>query len=165
MLRLLVLSFETVRWGLRLDAIDEVRRRSVDDDAGSDSNVLRRDDVGPREGVAVLVEFERCGSSVLDELALDVLISVSLAPCLDRGGGGGDFATDKGSLLLGAGFGGDTASTDCCEEMVKEELLRDRLPVVDDRSWLCLRANGTGGGAFFWGRGTSEMASDSLDRC
>lgn len=69
---------------------------------------------------------------MLDELALEVLMSASLAPCRDRGGGGGDFTVDIRSLLLGAGLrrGG---SIDCCEDMVRDELLRDLFP-VEDRS-------------------------------
>jgi hypothetical protein len=86
-----MLSPETVR----LDATDELRWRSE----GSGSSILRREDC------AVRVEVERCGRSVLGEFAPDVLLSVSLAPCLERGGGGGDFAADKESLLLWAGLG------------------------------------------------------------
>jgi len=70
---------------------------------------------------------------VLEEFALDVLMSVNFAPCLDRGGGGGDFATAKESLLLGTGLA-RLASADCCEDRVKLELLRDLFSVVDVRS-------------------------------
>lgn len=49
---------------------------------------------------------------MLDELALEVLMSANLAPCLERGGGGGDFAIASGSLLLGAGLGRD-CSIEC----------------------------------------------------
>lgn len=39
---------------------------------------------------------------------------------------------------------------ECWEDMVRLELLLDR--VLDGlRSWLCLRASGTGGGIRFWG--------------
>jgi hypothetical protein len=60
-------------------------------------------------------------------------MSVNRAPCLERGGGGGDFATDNESLFLGGKLGIET-STDCCEDMVREELLRDLFPAVDVRS-------------------------------
>lgn len=49
--------------------------------------------------------------------------------------------------------------------MVRLELLRDLFPDVDVRSWLCLRASGTGGGVFFCGFGTSVAARDSLGYC
>ena len=53
------------------------------------------------------------------------------------------------------------------------ELLRDLLLAADERSWLCLRASGTGGGVFFWGVGVSErlrvssvaLFSDGMDSC
>jgi hypothetical protein len=96
-----VLSLETTRWEGRLDAMDEVRRRSAAGDGDSESRVLRRESY---PGVVVRIEPERCGSSVLEEFASEVLMSDSLAPCLERGGGGGDFAIDCGSLLLGAGL-------------------------------------------------------------
>lgn len=41
------------------------------------------------------------------------------------------------------------ASIDCCDDTVKDELLRERFPVMEPRNWLCLRASGTGGGTFF----------------
>lgn len=102
---------------------------------------------------------------MLEEFAL-VLISVRRAPWRERGGGGGDFAVamDEGSLVLGAGLGRE-GSMECWEDMVREELLRDLLPVVDERSWDCLRAKGTGGGALFCGRVPSDVNSDSLEYC
>jgi hypothetical protein len=99
----------------------------------SESKVLRREDATSCPGVVVRIEPERCGRSVFEELALEVLMSDNLAPCLERGGGGGDFAADDGSLLLGAEVGKEL-STECCEEIVKEELLRDLFPAVDVRS-------------------------------
>lgn len=55
-------------------------------------------------------------------------------------------------------------SVECCEDMVKEESLLDRLPIVDVRSWDCLLAIGTGGGIFFWIEGVSEWLDDLLAR-
>jgi hypothetical protein len=55
-------------------------------------------------------------------------------------------------------------SIECCEDMVKEELLLDRLPMVEVRSWDCLLAIGTGGGIFFCTEGVSEWLDDSLAR-
>lgn len=110
--------------------MDEVRRMSAAGEEDSDSRVLRRESC---PGVVVRIEAERWGSSVLEEFALEVLMSVNRAPRLERGGGGGDFATDNGSLLLGAGLG-TVASTECCEDMVKDELLLDLFPAVDVRS-------------------------------
>jgi hypothetical protein len=118
---------------LRFDAIEEVRRMSVGGVGDSESKVLRREDAASCPGVVVRIEPERCGRSVFEELALEVLMSDNLAPCLERGGGGGDFAADDGSLLLGAEVGKEL-STECCEEIVKEELLRDLFPAVDVRS-------------------------------
>jgi hypothetical protein len=131
MVALAVLSLETTRWVGRLDAIDEVRRRSIAGAGDSESRVLRRESC---PGVVVRTEPERCGSSVLEEFALEVLMSDSLAPCLERGGGGGDFAMEDGSLLLWAAEIGKEFSTECCEDMVREELLRDLFPAVDVRS-------------------------------
>lgn len=132
-MELFVLSLETVRWLGRVEDMDEVRWRSPVGEAGSESSVLRREEVGPWLDAAVRTEAERWGNSVLEELALEVLMSANLAPCLERGGGGGDFAVDNGSLLLGAGLGRG-GSIDCCEDMVRDELLRDLLPAVDERS-------------------------------
>lgn len=149
-----VLSLET----MREDEMDEVRPTG---DAGSESSVLRRED---ERSFVERMEAVRWGSSVLDELALDVLVSFKRAPCRERGGGGGDFATDKGSLVVGVGLRSG-ASIECWDVMVREELLRDRLLVVEERSWLCLRARGTGGGARFCGFDTSGVSSESLECC
>lgn len=46
--------------------------------------------------------------------------------------------------------------------MVREELLRDLLPAVEVRSWLCLLASGTGGGTFFCVGGGDVAISDIL---
>lgn len=146
------LSLETARCVGRVEEMEEARWRSTPEgELGSESRVLRREeDVvgGFWADVAVRTEDERWGSSVLEELALEVLISASFAPCRERGGGGGDFAVDRGSLLLGAGLGRG-GSIDCWEDMVRDELLRDLFPAVEDRNWLCLRARGTGGGVLF----------------
>jgi hypothetical protein len=84
-----VLSFETARCVLRLDDMDEVRSMPGIGEDGSESRVLWRDDVKPGGGLAVRVDIERCGSSVLDELVLDVLMFANRAPWRDGGGGGG----------------------------------------------------------------------------
>jgi hypothetical protein len=65
---------------------------------------------------------------VLDEPASVSSIFVNFAPYREGGGGGGDLALDMGSLLLGAGL--VTASIECCEDIVRLELLRDLLLVV-----------------------------------
>ena len=65
---------------MRFDEIEEVRSRPGVGEEGSESKVLRRDKLAPCADVAVLTEFERWGSSVLEEFALDVLMSVNLAP-------------------------------------------------------------------------------------
>lgn len=46
--------------------------------------------------------------------------------------------------------------------MVRDELLRDLFPTVEDRSCECLRANGTGGGAFLCTGAASECFANSL---
>jgi hypothetical protein len=99
-----LLSFETTRGVLRVDEMEEVRRILAAGDAGSESKVFRRDVVASSAEPAVRTELERCGSSVLEEFALDEPMSVNLAPCRERGGGGGDFATNSGSLLLRLGL-------------------------------------------------------------
>lgn len=118
-----VLSLET----MREDEMDDVRRMG---DAGSESSVLRLEDEMP---CVERIDAVRWGSSVLEELALDVLVSFKRAPCLERGGGGGDFETDKGSLVVGVGLRSG-ASIECWDVMVREELLRDRFAVVEERS-------------------------------
>jgi hypothetical protein len=55
-------------------------------------------------------------------------------------------------------------SVECCEDVVRVELLLDRLPTVEVRSWDCLLAIGTGGGIFFWREGVSEWFDDPLAR-
>jgi hypothetical protein len=95
---------------------------------------------------------------------LDELMSVNRTPCRERGGGGGGFGVDWASLLLGTGLG-MVASVECCDDIVKDELLRDLLPAVEFRNWLCLRARGKGGGTLFCGGGTSGVGIDSLDLC
>lgn len=76
---------------------------------------------------------------------------MSDAPWRRAGGGGGG-----GALLDGDDVGSNPVpglrrgnSVECWDDVVSAELLRDRLPPVDVRSWLCRRAKGTGGGAFF----------------
>jgi hypothetical protein len=128
-----VLSFETTRGAFRFEVIDEVRRTLVMGEAGSESKVLRRDEDGPGTEGAVRTEFERCGSSELDEFALDDVISVNLAPCLDRGGGGGGFATDVGSLSPKLGLW-RTALTESDDDSARDELLRNLFPAVELRS-------------------------------
>lgn len=69
---------------------------------------------------------------MFEEFALEVLMFASRAPCRERGGGGGgDFATDKGSVLLGSGL--ESGSIEYCDDMVRDELLRDLLPSDEDR--------------------------------
>lgn len=76
------------------------------------------------------------------------------APCLDGGGGGGAFELGVVVALLATSPGvGITpavgTSRECCDDSVREELLLDRVSADECRSWLCLRARGTGGGALF----------------
>lgn len=102
----------------------------------------------------VRIEDERCGSSVEDELALDAPMSDSRAPCLEGGGGGGDFKLAVIVALLATSPGVGTTpeagpSRECCDDSVREELLRDLFSADECRSELCLRARGTGGGALF----------------
>ena len=72
---------------MRFDAVDAVRDTGS---SGSPSSVLLRED-GPCDEPVVRTEIERWGSSVEDELTLDEPISDNRDPCLDGGGGGGDF--------------------------------------------------------------------------
>lgn len=86
---------------------------------------------------------------------LEEPMSERRAPWRDGGGGGGDFrplsSTSRAFSAEGErGFEGG-ASRDCWDDRVSEELRLERLsaPAEEWRSWLCLRARGTGGGFFF----------------
>ena len=92
-----VLSLETVRWVLGFDDMDTVRPAPGTGDGGSESRVLLREEMEPSGTLAVRTDIERCGSSVLVELALEVPMFASRAPCRDGGGGGGDLAPSVGS--------------------------------------------------------------------
>jgi hypothetical protein len=54
---------------------------------------------------------------------------------------------------------------DCWDDVVRLELLRERVPVVEVRSWDCLRAKGTGGGARFCDLVESDRKRESLECC
>lgn len=155
-----VLSLETERGLLRVEVMEEVRERPVEvrsgEAGGWEEKVLLRDEGAIGDVAAGRVVDVVRGSSVVDELGLGVLLLfVRDAPCRRAGGGGGGGALledgdDVGSYPEPGLSKGN--SVECWEDVVSAELLRDRLPVVlDVRSWLCLRARGTGGGAFFWG--------------
>jgi hypothetical protein len=114
---------------LRFEDMELVRFTPGVGDAGfSESIVLRREDAGSGIERAVRTELERCGSSVPEELALELLRFARRAPWRDGGGGGGDFALEIGSEVCGTGL--VRASTECWEFIVRLELLRDRLPGV-----------------------------------
>jgi hypothetical protein len=115
-----------------VDDMDDVRFTPRTGDDGSEVSMPPREDLWPDAEDPACKEPERCGSSVLEELALEVLMLASRAPCRERGGGGGDFATDIGSLLLDTGLA--RVSMVCCDDMVREELLRDLFPPVEVRS-------------------------------
>lgn len=148
-----VLSLDARRRLLRFEAVDDVRFIPGSGNGGSPSRVLLRED-GPCDESVVRTEVERWGNSFEDELALDAPISDSRAPCLEGGGGGGDFTLAVVVALLATSPGvgttpGAGASTECCDDSVSEELLLDLFSTDECRSWLCLRARGTGGGALF----------------
>jgi hypothetical protein len=67
------------------------------EDRGSESMVLRREEGGSGMDRAVRTELERCGSSVWEEFALELLRFAKRAPWREGGGGGGDFALESGS--------------------------------------------------------------------
>jgi hypothetical protein len=106
-----VLSPETFRWVLRFDDIDEVRYTLGAGDDGWDSRVLRRDDGGSGTDRGIRPELDRCGSSVLARFGPELPRLASRAPCREGGGGGGDFAPNDGSMVLGPGL--CKASTEC----------------------------------------------------
>lgn len=157
---------DTLRAMLRLDETEEVRcMLDAGDEEPSSSSMLRRCEGGSGRDLGARMELEERASSVLEELALEFARLASRAPYREGGGGGGDFALDIGSWLIDVGVCG--GSTECCEDMVRFELLRCRLSRDVDFSWLCLRASGTGGGAFFGlacsldGLGTSSSRNDN----
>lgn len=127
-----VISLDAVRRLLRFDVVDDVRFTSGTRVDRSPSNVLLRED-GPWDEPVVRTDVDRWGSSVVDELALDVPMSDNRAPCLEGGGGGGDFrfAAVVASLATSPGV---WISTDCCDDSVREELLRDRCSTEECRN-------------------------------
>ena len=160
-----MLSLDARRGLPRFDAVDEARFIPGSGNDGSPSSVLLRDE-GPRDAAVVRTEVDRCGNSVTDELALNEPISVRRNPCLEGGGGGGDFRLAVVVALLATSpdvsstpkFG---ASREYCDDSVKDELLCDGFSAEECRSWLCLRARGTGGGALFCCREFDRL-SDSF---
>jgi hypothetical protein len=122
-----VLPPETLRCMLRLEETDEVRCMLGAGDEASESRLLRRGEGGSGMDRGVRAELADAASSVLEELVLEFPRFASRAPYLVGGGGGGDFALDMGSWLMDVGVCG--ASIECCEEIVRFELLRDRFPV------------------------------------
>ena len=162
---LAVLSLDARRRLLRFDAVDEARFIPGSGNDCSPSSVLLREE-GSRDDAVVRTEVDRCGNSVADESALDEPMSVNRDPCLEGGGGGGDFRLAVVVPLLATSPG--VASTlefgaprECCDDSVKDELLRDGFSAEECRSWLCLRARGTGGGVLFCCREFDRL-SDSL---
>jgi hypothetical protein len=99
-----MLSPDTFRWVLRVDDIEEARCTLGAGDEGWDSRVLRRDNGGSGTDLGIRPELDRCGSSVLEEFALELPRLASRAPWREGGGGGGDFAPTNGSTLLGIGL-------------------------------------------------------------
>lgn len=93
-------------------------------DEASESNMPWRWEGGSGTDLGVRIELDDWASSVLEELALELPRFASRAPYLEGGGGGGDFALDIGSWLIDVGVCG--ASTECCEDIVRFELLRGR---------------------------------------
>lgn len=162
---LAVLSPDARRRLLRFDAADEARFIPDSGNDCSPSSVLLRDE-GPRDDAVVRTEVDRCGDSVTDEWAPNVPASASRDPCLEGGGGGGDFRLAVVVALLATSPGVSStpelgASRECCDNSVKDELLRDGISAEECRSWLCLRARGTGGGVLFCCKEFDRL-SDSL---
>lgn len=160
---LFVLSLETAREAVRAERMEDVRVRP-DGEEGSEVSVVRREERGFGEDAVGRAMAE---SSVEEDSALEVFIVGRALPWRREGGGGG------GALWIAVWWGANSwlweesmggRSVECCEDMVREELLRDRLPVVELRNWLCRLARGTGGGTFFCGRvgAASDMLAVSL---
>jgi hypothetical protein len=123
-----VLPPDTLRCVLRVEDTEEVRWMLGAGDEASDSRVLRRGEGGSGMDRGVLTEPDDCASSVLEELVLELPRFASRAPYREGGGGGGgDFVLDIGSGMVDVGVCG--ASIECCEDIVRFELLRDRFPV------------------------------------
>jgi len=141
---------------LRFEDRDEVRARPGSSGAGDDvveGSVVVLREVGTL-GEETLERRAVEGSSVVEEVALGGFPPVSEDPWRRLGGGGGGtFCEGEDAVSLGMpGLSKGNSVIECCDEMVRFELLRDRLP-FEVRSWLCLRASGTGGGIFFCGVG------------
>lgn len=128
---------------------------------------------GEAETFARRIEDVREGSSEVEEFAVEAPPLVTEDPWRRDGGGGGgtfwngDEVEDGMSLGLGIlGVSSGNSDMECREEVVRFEPLRERFPPEDVRSWLCLRASGTGGGIFFdgaaWGFG-GDGDNDGFD--
>lgn len=132
--RLVMLSPEALRGVWCVEEREAVRltvEMMGEGGSGLNSRVLRREDGVFVVGGDVRVDPMRWGSSEVEEFTL-VLVPVMRAPWRERGGGGGDFTDDVGSGILVAEL--DTLSMECCDDIVREELLRERFDVVEARS-------------------------------
>lgn len=79
------------------------------------------------------------------------------------GGGGGGDLYDWGRGWVGSLVRLGLGASEICEEIVREELLRDRFCPVEDRSVLCRLDNGGAGGIFFCrGAGLDEPEGYSM---
>jgi hypothetical protein len=70
----------------------------------SESKVFLQGDDVPWADSVVRTEAERCGSSVLDEFALEKPMFENRAPWRGGGGGGGDLTPSMGSLMFWLGL-------------------------------------------------------------
>ena len=77
-----MLSPETVRFGFRVDDMDDVRLIPDTEDEGSESSAPLRDGEGFCEEFGVRADLDRRGGSVGEGFAVDVSMFASRAPCL-----------------------------------------------------------------------------------
>lgn len=125
--------------------------------------MVRREAGGLGEIIVLFRTVPLEDMSVVDEFALDVPIVGNTDPlCLEGGGGGGALKEEEedvgSSFRPGLGVG---ISIECWDDMVKDELLRDLVPIVVFRNCECLRASGTGGGTFFCAAGAVSKWVDT----
>lgn len=130
------------------------RARSGEGEGGGEESVGRREVGG---GGDVTVERrEEGGAGVRSVVEGWLLVDTVLEAWRRAGGSGGGDLYDWGKGWVGSLIRLGLGASEICEEIVREELLRDRFCPVEDRSVLCRLDNGGAGGIFFCGGAGSD---------
>ena len=126
------------------------RARSGEGEGGGDESVERRE-AGGGGDITVERREEEGGAGLRSVVEGWLLVDTVLEAWRRVGGGGGGDLYDWGRGWVGSLVRLGLGVSEICEEIVREELLRDRFCVVEDRSVLCRLDNGGAGGIFFCG--------------